>query len=282
VTEKAIKIGITGASGFVGKYLSSYLTSKDFDVCRFSGFNGSNECIKVNLEDLNQLRSKFEDLDVLIHLAWIGSDRKNRNLSEVQQRNVLISKNILSVLKDTNISRVVGVGSQDELLNGEQPWSDHSKISPTTEYSRAKSECFQIFSEYFANFTWARLFSVYGKNDNRSWIISSAVKAIKQNQKVSFGNCSKPWSLTHIYDVCLAFELLLKNNVGGVVNISNIDAPILRNHLELLQDLAKTKLFDFAFNDVLEREISRTAGTLDAIGWQPMVKREEGFLELIQ
>jgi nucleoside-diphosphate-sugar epimerase len=281
VTGKAIKVGITGASGFVGQYLSSYLTSKDFDVYRFSGFNGSNECIKVNLEDLNQLRSKFEDLDVLIHLAWVGSDRKNRNLSEVQQRNVLISKNILSVLKDTNISRVIGVGSQDELLNGEQPWSDHSKISPTTEYSRAKSECFQIFSEYIANFTWARLFSVYGKNDKRSWIISAAVNAIKYNQKTSFGNCSKPWSLTHINDVCLAFELLLENNVGGVINISNIDAPILRNHLELLQDLAKTKLFDFAFNDVSEREISRTVGTLDAIGWQPMVKREEGFLELI-
>jgi nucleoside-diphosphate-sugar epimerase len=281
VTGKAIKVGITGASGFVGQYLSSYLTSKDFDVYRFSGFNGSNECIKVNLEDLNQLRSKFEDLDVLIHLAWVGSDRKNRNLSEVQQRNVLISKNILSVLKDTNISRVIGVGSQDELLNGEQPWSDHSKISPTTEYSRAKSECFQIFSEYIANFTWARLFSVYGKNDKRSWIISAAVNAIKYNQKISFGNCSKPWSLTHINDVCLAFELLLENNVGGVINISNIDAPILRNHLELLQDLAKTKLFDFAFNDVSEREISRTVGTLDAIGWQPMVKREEGFLELI-
>jgi nucleoside-diphosphate-sugar epimerase len=281
VNGKAIKVGITGASGFVGQYLSSYLTSKDFDVYRFSGFNGSNECIKVNLEDLNQLRSKFEDLDVLIHLAWVGSDRKNRNLSEVQQRNVLISKNILSVLKDTNISRVIGVGSQDELLNGEQPWSDHSKISPTTEYSRAKSECFQIFSEYIANFTWARLFSVYGKNDKRSWIISAAVNAIKYNQKISFGNCSKPWSLTHINDVCLAFELLLENNVGGVINISNIDAPILRNHLELLQDLAKTKLFDFAFNDVSEREISRTVGTLDAIGWQPMVKREEGFLELI-
>ena len=281
MTGKAIKVGITGASGFVGQYLSSYLTSKDFDVYRFSGFNGSNECIKVNLEDLNQLRSKFEDLDVLIHLAWVGSDRKNRNLSEVQQRNVLISKNILSVLKDTNISRVIGVGSQDELLNGEQPWSDHSKISPTTEYSRAKSECFQIFSEYIANFTWARLFSVYGKNDKRSWIISAAVNAIKYNQKTSFGNCSKPWSLTHINDVCLAFELLLENNVGGVINISNIDAPILRNHLELLQDLAKTKLFDFAFNDVSEREISRTVGTLDAIGWQPMVKREEGFLELI-
>ena len=281
MTGKAIKVGITGASGFVGQYLSSYLTSKDFDVYRFSGFNGSNECIKVNLEDLNQLRSKFEDLDVLIHLAWVGSDRKNRNLSEVQQRNVLISKNILSVLKDTNISRVIGVGSQDELLNGEQPWSDHSKISPTTEYSRAKSECFQIFSEYIANFTWARLFSVYGKNDKRSWIISAAVNAIKYNQKISFGNCSKPWSLTHINDVCLAFELLLENNVGGVINISNIDAPILRNHLELLQDLAKTKLFDFAFNDVSEREISRTVGTLDAIGWQPMVKREEGFLELI-
>jgi nucleoside-diphosphate-sugar epimerase len=200
----------------------------------------------------------------------------------MQQRNVLISENILSVLKDTNISRIIGVGSQDELSNGEQPWQDHSKISPTNAYSKAKNQCFKVFSESITNFTWARLFSVYGRNDKRSWVITEAVKAIKNNTTISFGNCSKPWSLTHINDVCLAFELLLENNVSGVVNISNIDAPILRNHLELLQDLARIKLFNFEFNNIFEREVSRTVGTLDAIGWRPKVKREEGFLELIR
>jgi nucleoside-diphosphate-sugar epimerase len=282
MSGNTIKVGITGASGFIGQCLSSYLNSKNFTVFRFTNLSGSSEHIKVNLEDTNHLRSKLEDLDVLIHLAWVGSDRGNRNFSEIQQRNVLIAENIVSVLKDTNISRLIGVGSQDELLDGEQPWQDHSKIYPTNAYSNAKNQCFEIFSESITNFTWARLFSVYGRNDKRSWVITEAVKAIKNNTTVSFGNCSKPWSLTHINDVCLAFELLLENNVSGTVNISNIDAPILRNHLELLQDLARTKLFNFAFNNISERSVSRTVGTLDAIGWRPIVKREEGFLELIR
>ena len=153
---------------------------------------------------------------MLIHLAWVGSDRGNRNFSEIQQRNVLIAENIVSVLKDTNISRLIGVGSQDELLDGEQPWQDHSKIYPTNAYSKAKNQCFEIFSESITNFTWARLFSVYGRNDKRSWVITEAVKAIKNNTTVSFGNCSKPWSLTHINDVCLAFELLLENRADPI------------------------------------------------------------------
>ena len=91
-----------------------------------------------------QIREKFSDLDILIHLAWVGSDRKNRAIPEIQKTNILIVENIVKILKFTNISRIFGIGSQDELLNGQQPWNDNSKISPSSEYAKAKFKTFKL------------------------------------------------------------------------------------------------------------------------------------------
>ena len=126
------------------------------------------------------------------------------------------------------------------------------------------------------------MFSVYGKNDKRDWIINNAVKAIKNNVGITFGECSKPWSLTHVNDISTAFQTILDKSLTGVVNISDLNAPSLRNHLELMQSLAKKKLFDFELNNVNQREISVAIGVLDIAGWKASVSREEGFLELLK
>ena len=182
----------------------------------------------------------------------------------------------------TGIQKIIGVGTQDELIDGEQPWSDSARILPMSEYAKAKYRTLNIFKENIRNFTWARLFSVYGKNDKRDWIMTSAVKALKNNSPVTFGECSKPWSLTHVNDISTAFETIIDKNITGILNISDINAPSLRNHLELLQSLSKKKLFDFKSNNIKEREISATSGTLEKAGWKIRTSREEGFLELLK
>jgi nucleoside-diphosphate-sugar epimerase len=229
-----------------------------------------------------QIESELNDLDILIHCAWFGSDRKNRNIQEVQEKNLIITNSIAKIQKFTNISRFIGVGSQDELIDGDQPWGDNAKIQPVSEYGKAKYESFKILKENLNYFTWARLFSVYGKNDNRDWIMTSAVKALKNNSPVTFGECSKPWSLTHVNDISTAFETIIDKNITGILNISDKNAPSLRNHLELLQSLSKKKLFDFKSNNIKEREISATSGTLEKAGWKIRTSREEGFLELLK
>jgi nucleoside-diphosphate-sugar epimerase len=277
-----IKVGITGASGFIGKALISHLNSKGFSVTGFTTGESKNNLVNLDLTDEKQIGTKFADLNILIHSAWVGSDRKNRFLPEMQKRNVSIAKNIVKACKVTNISKIIGIGSQDELANGEQPWGDNSKVLPLSEYAKAKYESFSIFSEYANNFTWARLFSIYGENDQREWIFTKAINAIKNNLPITFGNCSKPWSLTHVNDVATAFEVLIKNDIKGSVNVSNLDAPYLRSHLELMQSLSKKELFTFVKNGIPEREVSRSNGILETIGWKPSVKREEAFLELLK
>jgi len=277
-----IKVGITGSGGFIGGNLASYLNAKDFNIRAFTSNRTNHDLIYLDWENEKQIESEFNDLDVLIHCAWLGSDRHSRLNSEIQKKNISITNRIIKLQKLTGIPKIIGVGSQAELMDGEQPWCDHAPILPISEYAKAKYQSLNIFKENIENFTWARLFSVYGKNDKRDWIITSAVKALRNNSHITFGECSKPWSLTHVKDISAAFETILHKNLTGVVNISDVNAPTLRNHLELLQGLSKKDLFDFKSNDIKEREISITSGILENAGWKASVSREEGFLELLK
>lgn len=276
-----MKIGVTGANGFIGQSLVNFLISKGFSLTKFTSDSNLQKLTYVNWEDKKQLESSFGCLDVLIHLSWIGSERQFRNDRDVQQINVRRTKTLISVLNNTNISQIIAIGSQDELKDGSQPWNDNSPFSPTSEYGKAKFESFNLFNNYSSNFTWARLFSVYGKNDKRDWIIRNASVAIQNNTKLIFGSCAKPWSLTHVSDVSRAISLIIKQNLSGTVNLSALEAPTLKNHLQLLEFLSGKKLFTFLDDSKLEREVSRSSGILESIGWLPLISREEGFLELL-
>jgi nucleoside-diphosphate-sugar epimerase len=275
------KIGITGSNGFIGQSLLHYLTSLGCAVKGFTSNSMAQGLTYLDLTDVAQMESKLADIDILIHSAWVGSDRVNRNKFDVQQKNICITKNLVEISKNTNIDRILGIGSQDELLDGEQPWKDESKTFPLSEYAKAKKESFDVLATSSVNFTWARLFSVYGKSDKRNWIITKAVKSLREDRPAIFGKCSKPWSLTHIEDVAVAFELLIENEINGIVNISNLESPSLKNHLQLLQSISRKDLFTFEQNDTSERELSRTVGIIDKIGWKPKLSREERFLELL-
>jgi nucleoside-diphosphate-sugar epimerase len=277
-----IKVGITGSGGFIGGNLASQLVAKGYSVRAFTSNRRNHDLVYLDWKHEKQVEAEFKDLDVLIHCAWLGSDRQSRLNAEVQKKNLLVADRIVKIQKHVGIPKIIGVGSQDELIDGDQPWTDNAKISPSSEYAKAKYQTLNIFKENIENFTWARLFSVYGKNDKRDWIINNAVKAIKNNVGITFGECSKPWSLTHVNDISTAFETILNKSLTGVVNISDLNAPSLRNHLELMQSLAKKELFGFKSNNVNQREISIASGILDIAGWKVSVSREEGFLELLK
>jgi NAD dependent epimerase/dehydratase family enzyme len=108
-----------------------------------------------------------------------------------------------------------------------------------------------------------------------------ACAAIQNNTGLVFGSCAKPWSLTHVNDVSRAISLIIKQNLSGIVNLSALEAPTLKNHLQLLEHLPRKKLFTFLDDSKLEREVSRSTGILESLGWLPLVSGEEGFLELL-
>lgn len=81
-----MRIGITGAAGFVGSYLTSRLKEKghqlrllDKSVGTLKELGGV-EIIEGGVEDNSVVRSFMQEMEIIIHLAWSFSEDPVRSL----------------------------------------------------------------------------------------------------------------------------------------------------------------------------------------------------------
>ena len=67
------------------------------------------------------------------------------------------------------------MGSQAEYGNYNKTINENDICKPTTLYGKSKLFCSKLANElclhYNINFSWLRLFSVYGPDDNQNWLI---------------------------------------------------------------------------------------------------------------
>ena len=277
-----MKVAITGGGGLIGRNLSSYLSKCGFDVVAFSSTDKFGKDSKIDLLKPNDISNKLSDFDVLIHSAWAGSERAFRNNSKVQRLNVDITKNLVKSLEGSKVRQLICFGSQAEFSEIDSPWNDNSPKHGMNEYAFAKIESYEILKSSKLNSAWMRLFSVYGSNDNRDWILPKAFSSILKNQKFEVGSCSQLWSLTHVEDVAYATQLVIEKEFIGDLNVSDLVVVPLRAHLLLLQEvMGMANLLVFSENDIPERALIRIPGAIENLGWEPKINTTVGFKRMM-
>ena len=65
--NKLKKIGITGASGFIGRNLLNHLSSRGYEVTGFTSSKDAQDLDFLDLNDVAQLESKLKTIEILIH-----------------------------------------------------------------------------------------------------------------------------------------------------------------------------------------------------------------------
>ncbi len=277
-----MKVAITGGGGLIGRNLNSYLSKCGFQVVAFSSTDKFGKDFKIDLLEPTDISNKLSDFDVLIHSAWAGSGRTLRNNPKIQNLNIEISKNIVNSLKGSRVSQLICFGSQAEFSETDSPWSDNSPKHGESEYAFAKIRSYEIINNSTLNLTWMRLFSVYGSNDNRDWILTKAFSSIMKNQKIAFGSCSQLWSLTHVEDIANATRMVIEKEFVGELNVSDLSVKPLKSHLLLLQQLmGKDDLLFFEEKNILERALIRNPGEIENLGWKAQVDTITGFKRMI-
>lgn len=144
-----MKIILTGANGFVGRYLSDYLTSKGIEVAALQ--RKQSEDLKIDQHvvgdfadaDPQKLSSIFKDYDIIVHLA-ARAHVMNESLEDPYQAylrsNVTATENILSACEKSSIKKFIFISSIK--VNGEQthdkPFSPSDTPNPQDDYSKTK------------------------------------------------------------------------------------------------------------------------------------------------
>ena len=192
-----MKILVTGASGFIGNHVVEYLlksgadviaTSRNIDKAKAFGWFGSVTYIpyELNKSIHKDLFTLFKEPDLLIHLAWEGLPNYKdlfhfeRNLSE----NYAFIKNLVqNGLKKLSVTGTcLEYGMQNGCLDEGVP------TIPDTPYSIAKDTLRRFIDalskQYRFDYTWIRLFYLYGKGQNENAILSQLDRAIDNNEEI--------------------------------------------------------------------------------------------------
>ena len=110
-----MKILITGAASFLGRYLVDYFLKSGDEVMALIRENARGEKyllkyiqddnFKLIVLDMKDIEKINEDFDICIHLAWGGIGKSGRMDKSVQNENIENTVKLMHVCKNKNAKR---------------------------------------------------------------------------------------------------------------------------------------------------------------------------------
>ncbi len=244
-----MKILVTGANGFVGKYVVRALLAANHEVVACSLEPESVEPRHARLRyvsaDLSQPRGDwFEEFgkpDAVIHLAWGGLPNYGEmfHIEENLWSSYFFVKRLVeSGLKDVT---VIGTCAEYGLREGRLSEDDHP--APNTAYSVAKNSLRMFLEEYRKktdfHFKWIRLFYMFGEGQNKRSLLELLKAAIERGETqfdMSGGEQLRDYLPVEQVAANIV-RIATQNRVTGIVNCGSGTPTSVRKLVE--EDLKK-------------------------------------------
>lgn len=324
-----MKVIVTGCAGMIGSYLTSSLLEEFSNLNNFK-IIGIDNLSRGKLENLKEAcgakfkklefvkcdltkyeedwASKFEETDILIHLADIvaGIGYVFDNESYVFRTNLLINSNISKCIAKYRPKRYIYVGTACSFPRNLQlsinaaplKEDDQFPAAPESGYGWSKLmgeiEASLLSKEGVTKTVVLSLHNVYGKycdfSEKTSQVIPSlCLKAIKSSKlKTSFeiwGNGSQGRAFVHALDVVDAIKSSFKFGEDmGVIQIGP-------NHCTSIKDLASKIINKVDKNINMRFNLNKPVGDIGRcadyskakrlLNWEPKVNIEDGLNDLI-
>ena len=261
------KVIITGASGFIGQNLLSYLDNYDAEF--FLLYN-SNECkcdlknvtaVSCNLFNLNQVKELFKRVRPthLLHMAW-GMSPSNYNLdSNFTWLNKSID--LLEEFKNYGGKRIVIAGS-----GVEYQWShglcveEKTPLSYGNLYGSTKNILRDFAYTYCKHFdielVWPRIFFTFGPCEHNERLISHVIYSLLKNEPAKIKNGSIYRDYMYVKDIARILAALIFHTYKGVVNIgTGIPTNLAEMGKMVAQILEKPDLLEIDNPEVKENKV---------------------------
>ncbi len=287
-----MKIIVTGASGFLGSWLSRILSNKHATIALIRESSDTSKLSDIDTIEIVRHESQSWAAfitnarpDVLILNDWTGVSNQNRNDLE-QFQNIERIRNLASAAVKSGTKVIIGVGSQAELgpINSNIPES--APDNPTTLYGKAKVDTRnaiqEVVHETGVRFVWMRIFSTYGPLDEGPWLIPNMVDSLLKGNIVGMTKGEQEWSYLHAYDLATAFAKAIEDSdIKGIVNVGNPQTIMIRDvALKIGGLLGRIDLLDFGALEYRPDQVMKLQPLCESLtnsGWRPQISFEQGI-----
>lgn len=209
-----MKIGITGAGGFIGSYLVKYLKQNSYDVLPLLRGDGDLNS-RLVCEDF------ISEVDTIIHLANVNTIAvKGKNSQEEIELNLLPTLNILEAIEKSKAPKHLIYASSAAVYgrssNIGKPISESVLPEPVSIYGHLKLIAENYISLYSQNTqmvaTILRIANPYGVllPGKKQGVISNLLNKVLKNEPMRVFNASSIRDYIHISDLARVFELCLQ------------------------------------------------------------------------
>ncbi len=303
---------ITGASGFVGRYLIDLLVDSNEDIkiitttrntkideefSRFENFN-------VELTNYDAIYSLLNTHrpDYIIHLASdssVGFSWKEPIKSF--NNNVNIFLNIIEAVRILNINcRVLSIGSSEQygkFSQDELPLQESHKLNPISPYAVARVSQ-ELLSKvyvdgYGCDIVMTRSFNHTGPRQDSRFVIPSFARQLVErklnnsSESIETGDLSIVRDFVDVRDVVKAYLLLLKHGRSGeVYNICSGKGQDLQTMFNLLKKYSGVSVDSIVNNNFIRPNdnpiiIGDNTKICLETGWKPEISIEDSLRDII-
>lgn len=220
---KKCDVLVTGAAGFIGRYMCEYLARLGVSVVGLDKRDANLPC-KFVRHDLTQPYVGKIKADTCIHLASSvgGILYNNSSKADMINYNALVNMGTVQLLKAGGCQRMVFFSSINVFENDLSFEHGPVCIYPSkTSYAISKAEGERVFIEAFKHVIVIRPTNVFGKRQIRcheqfgeSHVIPDLMKKIEDSNMVDvFGDGTQRRNFVHVQDIV---EFVIKNiNING-------------------------------------------------------------------
>ena len=277
------RVLLTGAGGYVGRYMIDDLAARGFEVHGVSQQERDTDSRltwhTLNLFDSDAAATLCADINAthLVHLAWETEpgqfwESDNNALWQTASQQLLES--------------FVQSGGRRAVLAGtcaEYDWTDGHCIAGVTPlrgqsaYSRSKlafrDTAFALAGKTDLSVAWARVFFSFGPHEHKRRLVPAITLALLAGERARCTDGEQLRDFMCVADVADAMAAVTDSHFEGDINIAHGDATTIKQLVELIAaKLDASKHVDFgAFprpaND--PPRITADVSGLNSIGWAP-------------
>lgn len=277
-----MRIAITGATGFIGKYLVELLktnnellvlTSKDY-LPSIDLFKGLDYC---NINDHETIAAKFKNVDALIHLAAQRPLKNSPSNFNAYKGNVQMMTDLLDICKNAGVNTVVNVSTKAVYGKpGESAFDEDDELDPVSFYGLSKVMAEQVCDFYSSNFGMncisLRLGQVIGWGEkNRNVFTVCLDNALAKKEQTLWGKGTGARTYVYVKDVLSAIECSINSTVSGAFNVS-FEAPT-SNHT--IAETVNTVFENDGILHLMDKPEDLSVESMDiskateVLGWKP-------------